>query len=256
MNNYKLSIITIAFNNLSELMLTLDSIEVQRGSFQNILVLSGFSKNDQNFIEKKYMRSYREIYWDIDTSLFNAMNIGIKKATGDYILFLNAGDSFIDNKSMDFINKYLQNNNEKCCSFKTYQVYNNIKIVRENLPIQKFFLRSGLRTLPPHQGFVAPNHKKIFFNENLKVSADNDWMKNNIAKYGIIYKSEVIVDFKLGGQSTYPTMSIIFIKLKHEKFIRFIIECIKFIYSLFVSREIYFITMAKIRGYKIIREKK
>tara|TARA_A100001011_G_C14255205_1_gene819719 strand:+ start:1009 stop:1773 length:765 start_codon:yes stop_codon:yes gene_type:complete len=253
----QLSIITISYKNIQELKETLDSINSQViNCHENILVLSGYSEKEKIEITQSYSSDFRKFYWDLDNSLFNAMNVGIQKSSGDYILFLNAGDSFIDNKSMDFINEYLQNNHEKCCSFKTYQVYNNIKIVRDNLPIRKFFLKSGLRTLPPHQGFVAPNHKKIFFNENLKVSADNDWMKNNIAKYGIIYKSEVIVDFKLGGQSTYPTMSIIFIKLKHEKFIRFIIECIKFFYSLFVSREIYFITMAKIRGYKIIRKKK
>ena len=78
-------------------------------------------------------------------------------------------------------------------------------------------------------------------------------MNKNITKYGINYNNSIIVDFKLGGQSTFPTIKIIFIKLKHEKFIRFIIECVKYLYSLFVSREFYFITMAKIRGYKILR---
>ena len=179
------------------------------------------------------------------------MNIGIKKSTGEYLLFLNAGDCFVSEDNISNINKNILVN--MCTSFKTYQIFKKVRIIRENFPSNKLFFRSGLRTLPPHQGFIAPNKKEIYFNEDLKVSADNDWMNKNITKYGINYNNSIIVDFKLGGQSTFPTIKIIFIKLKHEKFIRFIIECVKYLYSLFVSREFYFITMAKIRGYKILR---
>jgi hypothetical protein len=95
--------------------------------------------------------------------------------------------------------------------------------------------------------------KEFFFNESLRVSADNDWMLRNSNEYGISFSNDILVNFKLGGQSTYPTLKIIYIKFKYEKFIRFIIECIKYLYSLFVSKKFYFITMAKLRGYKILR---
>ena len=248
----KLTIITISYKNLDELKETLDSINMQRENcYENILVLSGYSKNEKKQLIQSYSDNYRKFYWDVDNSLFNAMNIGIKKSTGKYLLFLNAGDCFVSEDSISYINKTVTNN--MCTSFKTYQIFKKIRIIRENLPSNKLFFRSGLRTLPPHQGFIAPNQKEIYFNEDLKVSADNDWMNKNINKYGINYNNGIIVDFKLGGQSTFPTIKIIFIKLKHEKFIRFIIECVKYLYSLFVSREFYFITMAKIRGYKILK---
>ena len=76
-------------------------------------------------------------------------------------------------------------------------------------------------------------------------------MGRNMEKYGIFYSNKTIANFKLGGQSTYPTIYIIYIKLRYERFVRFVIECIKYTFSLFVSKRTYFITMAKLRGYKI-----
>jgi len=250
----QLSIITISYKNIQELKETLDSINNQvTNCHENVLVLSGYSAKEKKEITQSYSSDFRKFYWDLDNSLFNAMNVGIEKASGDYLLFLNAGDCFVNSDCINLINNRLSE--KKCISFKTYQIYNNIRIIRDNEPTNKIFVKSGLRTVPPHQGFLAPNKKELFYDENLKVSADNDWMNKNINKYGIIYSGEIIVDFKLGGQSTFPTIEIIFVKLKHEKFIRFLIECAKFIYSLFVTKELYFITMAKIRGYKIIKKK-
>ncbi len=253
MNNNNISIVTIAYKNVEELSETLISIDNQVAKpFENILILSGFDNNEKNKITKEFTRSYREFYWDIDSSLFNAMNKGIEKSTGSFILFMNAGDVFSSPESLKLADSNIRD--KKCYSFKTLQVYDNISIVRENVPKKGFFGLGLEKNLPPHQGFFAPNEKKIFFNELLKVSADNDWMNKNINKYDIYYSRDIIAKFKLGGQSTYPTLNIIYIKLRYEKFIRFIIECLKYIYSFFVSKKLYFITMAKLRNYKIIKE--
>lgn len=248
-----LSIITIAHNNLDELFETLDSIDMQSlKPYENILVLSSFSDKDKSLILNQYSKEFRKFYWDIDNSLFNAMNVGIRKSNGSFILFMNAGDVFSGPESLELADSNIRD--KKCYSFKTLQVYKNISIIRENVPKKGFFGLGLEKNLPPHQGFFAPNEKRIFFNELLKVSADNDWMNNNINKYDIYYSQDIIAKFKLGGQSTYPTLYIIYIKLRYEKFIRFIIECLKYIYSFFVSKKLYFITMAKLRNYKIIKE--
>lgn len=251
MVDYHLSIITIAYKNIKELYETLNSIDLQSEKpMENILVLSGFNDIQKKEITKDFKCSYRRFFWDVDNSLFNAMNVGIEKSNGSFILFMNAGDVFNNSECLNLTHKKIED--KKCYSFQTLQVFENISIIRENVP-KKGFLGME-RNLPPHQGFIAPNDKSILFDEMLKVSADNDWMDRNINKYGILFSDDIIANFKLGGQSTYPTIYIIYIKLRYERFVRFIIECIKYIYSLFVTKKFYFITMAKLRGYKIIRE--
>ena len=256
MNQFKLSIVTIAYKNYNELIETIDSIDSQdEEPFENILVLSGFSNLQKEKLVSNYSKPFRKFFWDIDSSLFNAMNVGIEKSSGNYLLFLNAGDFFVDRDKLSLIKSFKININSvrSCISFKTYQVYKEISVIRENQASRFLIFLRREKTLPPHQGFIAPNIKKIRFNENLRVSADNDWMIRNMNEYGVDYSSDILANFKLGGQSTYPTLKIIYIKLKYEKFARFLIECAKYLFSLFVTREIYFITMAKLRGYKIIK---
>ncbi len=253
MNRLKLSIVTIAYNNFTELTETIESIDGQsKYPFENILVLSGFSNLEKEKLVSKYSKPFRKSYWDVDKSLFNAMNKGIEYSKGEYIIFLNAGDIFASPNSIQLIRDLIDD--KKCYSFKTLQVYKDISIIRENKQKRGFFGFGQEKNLPPHQGFVAPNSKEIFFNENLKVSADNDWMGRNMSKYGICFSNDILANFKLGGQSTYPTLKIIYVKLRHERFVRFIIECIKYSYSLFVSKKSYFVTMAKLRGYRIIKK--
>ena len=118
MSKLNLSIITIAFNNTEELVETLGSIDIQDSSYlENILILSGFSDIDKNMILRDFNNEKRHFYWDLDNSLFNAMNIGIEKSKGEYILFLNAGDCFINNNSLSEVKEISKK--QECLSFKT-----------------------------------------------------------------------------------------------------------------------------------------
>lgn len=96
----KISIITVNLNNSEGLRRTLDSIEAQ--SFQDFqfIVVDGDSTD-----QSKQLIANRDAIIDLqisesDTGVYNAMNKGIALATGDYLLFLNSGDHFIDANSL------------------------------------------------------------------------------------------------------------------------------------------------------------
>ena len=94
------------------------------------------------------------------------MNVGIRKSNGSIILFMNAEMYLIVWRVQNLQTSNIRD--KKCYSFKTLQVYENISIVRENVP-KKGFLWSRLeKNLPPHQGFFAPNEKKFFSMNCLK----------------------------------------------------------------------------------------
>ena len=93
----KLSIITINYNNLEGLKRTVESVVNQTWQeFEYIVIDGGSTDGSADFIESQ---SENIDYWvsEQDKGIYNAMNKGIAKATGEYLLFLNSGDHLCSN---------------------------------------------------------------------------------------------------------------------------------------------------------------
>lgn len=96
MEGMKVSIVTITWNAARTLQRTLDS--VRRQTYANIehWIIDGASTDDTLLIAQHYQQDSRhdvKIQSEPDKGLYDAMNKGLQKATGDYIVFLNAGDT-------------------------------------------------------------------------------------------------------------------------------------------------------------------
>lgn len=92
----KLTIITINYNNHDGLKRTVESVVNQTWQeFEYIVIDGGSTDGSAAYIESK---SERIDYWisEPDKGIYNAMNKGIAKATGEYLLFLNSGDELYD----------------------------------------------------------------------------------------------------------------------------------------------------------------
>ena len=252
MQSKTLSIITVGYNNYEDIINTLNSIESQKNKpYENILILKGLDEEKKNKLLKKYNCSYRKFYFDMDSSIFNAMNIGIKKASGKYIFFLNSGDVFFSNNSIKSIIDQIIPNTNFNYSFKTLQKFEDLNIVRDN----KIFKKDLFFYPPPHQGFIAPLDQNLLYNEKLKVSADNEWMYQNTKRRKTIILDDILCVFQLGGQSTYPYLSTIFLIFKYEKRKAFIKILIKFFISIFLSKKEYYKFIAKRRSFKFYENK-
>ena len=104
--NATFSIITITFNAESTLEPTLCSVAAQQENDYEYLIVDGASKDGTVALARQYDCVTR-IISEPDRGLYDAMNKGIKAATGEYLIFLNAGDSLYApdtlNKLHDFI---------------------------------------------------------------------------------------------------------------------------------------------------------
>ena len=87
----KISIITINYNNAEGLRETLKSIKSQIYKNYELLLIDGDSTDNSISVIEEYGYEYIS---EPDNGPFDAMNKGIKKATGDYCIFMNSGDSF------------------------------------------------------------------------------------------------------------------------------------------------------------------
>jgi len=93
----KLSIITINYNNAEGLRKTLASVSAQTYRDIDHIIIDGGSTDGSVEVIKEYVNQCMmyDVLWvsEKDNGIYNAMNKGIRKATGDYCQFLNSGDT-------------------------------------------------------------------------------------------------------------------------------------------------------------------
>lgn len=93
----RLSIVTINRNNALGLEKTMRSVAVQSFKEFEFIVIDGASTDDSVNVIKSHENEYSHLKWvsEPDTGIYNAMNKGIRMASGEYIQILNSGDCLI-----------------------------------------------------------------------------------------------------------------------------------------------------------------
>lgn len=149
------SIITVNYNNLSGLRKTLQSVISQSRKYYEWIVIDGGSTDGSKELLEEY--SDRIDYWvsEKDHGIYEAMNKGIKVAKGDYLQFLNSGDSLADT---DIIKRFC----ERSCSEDV--IYGNAIIVdKDDYEIKRFHAPDFVKF--SYFFGHALNHQATFFNK-------------------------------------------------------------------------------------------
>lgn len=100
----KISIITINYNNASGLERTVESIKAQKNKLFEYIVVDGESTDGSVEIINNHSNLINFIISEKDNGIYEAMNKGLRLATGAYCLFLNSGDWLVDENVVDYIN--------------------------------------------------------------------------------------------------------------------------------------------------------
>lgn len=93
-----ISVVTICYNAKNDLEKTILSVLSQTYQDIEYIIIDGGSTDSTVDIIHKY--SERLFYWisEPDKGIYDAMNKGMDRATGSWIIFMNAGDTFCDNE--------------------------------------------------------------------------------------------------------------------------------------------------------------
>ena len=99
----KLSVITVTYNAEKTLERTLKSVQKQLYSYIEHIVVDGKSKDRTISLIQKYENPRLKWISEPDNGLYDAMNKAATMASGDYLCFLNAGDTFFASDTVEKI---------------------------------------------------------------------------------------------------------------------------------------------------------
>lgn len=99
----KISIITIVYNNVRDVEHTILSVINQTYNNIEYIIIDGASTDGTLDIIQQYRGSIDILISEKDQGIYDAMNKGLAKASGDYVLFLNSGDELYDNHTLQTI---------------------------------------------------------------------------------------------------------------------------------------------------------
>lgn len=168
----KLSIVTINYNNKEGLRKTIESVVGQTYRYIEYIVIDGGSTDGSTDVIRLHEDTIS--YWvsEPDKGIYNAMNKGVAKTTGDYVLFLNSGDYLVSPTIIDEIQNELFSNEDVIFGLlKTYPS-NRIGYTDVHLPLtmQDFFERSPI---PHPASFIKRDlFQEMKYDETLKIVSD------------------------------------------------------------------------------------
>jgi len=200
-----LSIITINYNNLEGLKRTVDSVINQTWQeFEYIVIDGGSIDGSVTYLGSK---SDRLSYWisEPDTGVYNAMNKGIERTSGKYLLFLNSGDHFFNNFVLHKYNNLLDEKDLIC--FNLNMVQDTISWIDRYPDVLNFnFFISG--TLPHPATFIKKNLFETtgFYDERFKIVSDWKFFMESVCQYNCSYLKidETLSTFYTDGLSSDP----------------------------------------------------
>jgi glycosyltransferase involved in cell wall biosynthesis len=248
-----LSIITISCNSINDLFLTSSSINIQSiQPFEHVIVGSGYSQSDLRKIRNTLASPIRKFIFNKDNGIYDAMNIGLREASGTHVLFLNSGDLFLSSHSVSVAYQAFLSLDDsecnKCIAFSSIQSSKSFFYIRPPARIKKQKLYGF-----PHQSFISPINKtpgkRIYFNLSHETSADQYWMQQLLAIYGIKLSLDPLSVFTLGGVSTSYRYKLFLIFYKEKKYAAAIKAYLKFIIRLLIGEERIWQFLAIINGY-------
>ncbi len=209
MDNPKISVVTVVYNSKALIENTVKSIINQSYNHIEYIVVDGGSTDGTIDILNRYKKNISTLISEPDHGIYDAMNKGIRLATGDFVVFINSGDKF----SSDDILEIIFSNPEAASADVVYgdtditDSEGNIIHSRRHRPPERLNWKSFKRgMLVCHQSFIVRRELVESYNLNYRYAADFDWCIRILKKSKSVYNSQQVISLFLEGGQTRKTI--------------------------------------------------
>ncbi|GAK35998.1 glycosyltransferase, group 2 family protein [Bacteroides graminisolvens DSM 19988 = JCM 15093] len=185
-------------------------LSVVSQTYHNIeyIIVDGASKDRTLSIVNKYRDKIQAVVSEPDKGLYDAMNKGLKMAKGEYVCFLNAGDTFHEDDTLQLIVHQLNKSN-----VLPDVIYGETALV----DAQRHFVRMRRLQTPDtlnwksfrqgmlvcHQAFIAKRALAETYDLNYRFSADFDWCIRVMKKASLLHNTRLnLIDYLDEGMTT------------------------------------------------------
>ncbi len=207
----KVSIITVCRNAEATLETTVQSVVNQTYGDIEYIVIDGESEDCSRSIVERYRDRIATIICEGDRGIYDAMNKGIRLATGDFLYFLNADDYLFDNSVIQDLVSFVGNQPE--CDFvygdhEARFVTGAASIHCPAAPEQMLeeMVCLGECLIQPASFFKAALFQRLgLFNERYRIASDYEWFSRLLqdSSLTLCYYPRTLVSYAHGGASSH-----------------------------------------------------
>jgi len=192
----QLSVITICFNNLQDLVFTCKSVDEQSAAPFEHLVIDGSSNNEiLQWLESNQQPGYRRWIHERDQGISDAFNKGIRNAKGNLTHLLNSGDGYKGIHTIEKVVAQFEKDPSLMWLHSRYVQHRGNMDVVSGVAFDKNKLWRGMRTVAHPSMFIK---KEVYdrhgmYNTNLKIAMDYDMLvrmrdeKNKFIPEALVY---------------------------------------------------------------------
>ena len=245
MKQNKFSIITVVKNDVLNIQLTINSVRKQNYKKYEHIILDGNSSDGTSQLILKNKNKNKKIGYirKKDKNLYDAINKGILKTKGDYILLIHSGDFFFNDNVLTLINSFLQKNEDF--------IYGNL-IFYKRFSLGRVW-KIGQKKLNKFNAFIIPHPTlvikkkiamKLKYNISYRISSDTEYLIKLLTKKRLKfnYVNKHFIYMLSGGTSTSfkNLFNKVFEDLKIYLFHYNILGIIIYIFKIFSKLDTYF----------------
>ncbi|MEO6520884.1 MAG: glycosyltransferase family 2 protein [Mucilaginibacter sp.] len=198
-----LSVITVVYNNAADIERTMLSVLNQTYTNIEYIVIDGSSTDGTLDIIKKYQNRIAKLISKSDKGIYDAMNKGLKIATGDYVLFMNSGDELY---ATDTVAKIFATEPDADIYYGETEIINSngqsMGQRRHKAPEQFTWKGFKLGMSISHQAIYIKRNLIDPYDPQYQLSADIDWIIRAAKKAKTIVNTRMyIAKYLFGGMS-------------------------------------------------------
>jgi glycosyltransferase involved in cell wall biosynthesis len=203
----KISVVTVCFNSAATVGRTLESFFAQEHAEKELVVVDGGSRDETLQIVESFGSEGVTVISEPDRGIYDAMNKGLSRFSGDAVGFLNSDDRFKDASALSALDETLQRAEIAFGDLDIVRSHDRGEVIREwrATPYRRGSFRQGW--MPAHPTFYC--RREVIeavgpFDLRYRVGADYDYMLRamELTEFRAEPVGRVLVDMLHGGESS------------------------------------------------------